>query len=111
MSAGDRSCATTISRCSCDSAGSGRTCPAMSRSEEHTSEPQPPCNLACRLLLDKKNSEAILCFRLWDGAFQCDQQRCSNYGGVARRACGVLEGAAGVVAGGAKAEPENPRPL
>src|SRR5256885_3608270 len=25
------------------------------RSEEHTSELQPPCNLVCRLLLDKKN--------------------------------------------------------
>src|SRR5205807_10489241 len=27
-------------------------CP--SRSEEHTSEPQSPCNLVCRLLLEKK---------------------------------------------------------
>src|SRR5256885_13586673 len=27
----------------------------MSRSEEHTSELQSPCNLVCRLLLDKKN--------------------------------------------------------
>src|SRR5256885_9234524 len=26
------------------------------RSEEHTSEPQSPCNLVCRLLLEKKNS-------------------------------------------------------
>src|SRR3989454_7601625 len=26
-----------------------------SRSEEHTSELQSPCNLVCRLLLDKKN--------------------------------------------------------
>src|SRR5256885_12757165 len=25
------------------------------RSEEHTSELQPPCNLVCRLLLEKKN--------------------------------------------------------
>src|SRR5688500_19630966 len=30
--------------------GSGRT-----RSEEHTSELQSPCNLVCRLLLEKKN--------------------------------------------------------
>src|SRR5256885_13146268 len=28
---------------------------AMSRSEEHTSELQSPCNLVCRLLLEKKN--------------------------------------------------------
>src|SRR5688500_19522540 len=27
-----------------------------SRSEEHTSELQSPCNLVCRLLLDKKNA-------------------------------------------------------
>src|SRR5256885_3956199 len=29
----------------------------MSRSEEHTSELQSPCNLVCRLLLEKKNAE------------------------------------------------------
>src|SRR5256885_4695056 len=28
--------------------------PAESRSEEHTSELQSPCNLVCRLLLEKK---------------------------------------------------------
>src|SRR5256885_5260892 len=28
---------------------------ACSRSEEHTSELQSPCNLVCRLLLEKKN--------------------------------------------------------
>src|SRR5256885_12691155 len=28
---------------------------AVPRSEEHTSELQSPCNLVCRLLLDKKN--------------------------------------------------------
>src|SRR2546426_9218978 len=28
---------------------------AFLRSEEHTSELQSPCNLVCRLLLDKKN--------------------------------------------------------
>src|SRR5256885_9629168 len=27
------------------------------RSEEHTSELQPPCNLVCRLLLEKKKKE------------------------------------------------------
>src|SRR5256885_3155336 len=33
-----------------------------SRSEEHTSELQSPCNLVCRLLLEKKKS---LCLRWW----------------------------------------------
>src|SRR5256885_8497717 len=30
---------------------------AMTRSEEHTSELQSPCNLVCRLLLEKKKKE------------------------------------------------------
>src|SRR5688500_19349369 len=30
------------------------------RSEEHTSELQSPCNLVCRLLLEKKNRTTIL---------------------------------------------------
>src|SRR5256885_10893577 len=40
------------------------------RSEEHTSELQSPCNLVCRLLLEKKKktelnqSEVALCLRL-----------------------------------------------
>src|SRR5256885_10014780 len=38
--------------CTCDSP-SGR---GMPRSEEHTSELQSPCNLVCRLLLEKKKS-------------------------------------------------------
>src|SRR5256885_5912502 len=29
--------------------------PSLVRSEEHTSELQSPCNLVCRLLLEKKN--------------------------------------------------------
>src|SRR5256885_13189160 len=33
--------------------GRGKTAP---RSEEHTSELQSPCNLVCRLLLEKKNA-------------------------------------------------------
>src|SRR2546426_9310108 len=35
-------------------AGAGRT---VVRSEEHTSELQSPCNLVCRLLLEKKKKE------------------------------------------------------
>src|SRR5256885_8216164 len=31
------------------------------RSEEHTSEFQSPCNLVCRLLLEKKKKRIILC--------------------------------------------------
>src|SRR5688500_19553861 len=30
---------------------------STSRSEEHTSELQSPCNLVCRLLLEKKNNK------------------------------------------------------
>src|SRR5256885_4137819 len=33
--------------------------PAELRSEEHTSELQSPCNLVCRLLLEKKKHDAI----------------------------------------------------
>src|SRR5256885_8348929 len=33
-----------------------RVCFWLSRSEEHTSELQSPCNLVCRLLLEKKKT-------------------------------------------------------
>src|SRR5256885_13107496 len=32
------------------------------RSEEHTSELQSPCNLVCRLLLEKKKNKQIISF-------------------------------------------------
>src|SRR5256885_10059916 len=32
----------------------------FTRSEEHTSELQSPCNLVCRLLLEKKNKHALM---------------------------------------------------
>src|SRR5205807_9728563 len=35
--------------------------PRARRSEEHTSELQSPCNLVCRLLLEKKKKKIILC--------------------------------------------------
>src|SRR5256885_9723857 len=35
-----------------------------SRSEEHTSELQSPCNLVCRLLLEKKKRRTLLPVRL-----------------------------------------------
>src|SRR5256885_7104466 len=34
--------------------------PATYRSEEHTSELQSPCNLVCRLLLEKKKNSTLL---------------------------------------------------
>src|SRR5256885_3506992 len=33
--------------------------PAATRSEEHTSELQSPCNLVCRLLLEKKKKHSF----------------------------------------------------
>src|SRR5256885_3520221 len=43
----------------------------LERSEEHTSELQSPCNLVCRLLLEKKKSDTVhttycsIRFRTW----------------------------------------------
>src|SRR2546426_8120162 len=33
----------------------------LRRSEEHTSELQSPCNLVCRLLLEKKKKKTVTC--------------------------------------------------
>src|SRR6266566_5943857 len=38
--------------------------PGARRSEEHTSELQSPCNLVCRLLLEKKKKKAAAPFTL-----------------------------------------------
>src|SRR5256885_2532653 len=35
----------------------------LPRSEEHTSELQSPCNLVCRLLLEKKKKHTCFCIR------------------------------------------------
>src|SRR5687767_15500147 len=40
-----------------DAAWPSRVKKALARSEEHTSEPQSPAYLVCRLLLDKKNGQ------------------------------------------------------
>src|SRR2546426_5071041 len=41
--------------------GAERTpAPGLPRSEEHTSELQSPCNLVCRLLLEKKKKKIII---------------------------------------------------
>src|SRR2546426_5036876 len=37
----------------------------LHRSEEHTSELQSPCNLVCRLLLEKKKRTTYLSMRRW----------------------------------------------
>src|SRR5256885_15621279 len=37
---------------------------ATRRSEEHTSELQSPCNLVCRLLLEKKKKQKTHCCRI-----------------------------------------------
>src|SRR5256885_11052809 len=39
--------------------GSAESGPAKGRSEEHTSELQSPCNLVCRLLLEKKKTRCL----------------------------------------------------
>src|SRR2546426_6756810 len=39
-------------------------CDAQRRSEEHTSELQSPCNLVCRLLLEKKKKTNSTCLEL-----------------------------------------------
>src|SRR5256885_13326448 len=36
------------------------TCSLGTRSEEHTSELQSPCNLVCRPLLEKKNTKSLI---------------------------------------------------
>src|SRR2546426_6549026 len=41
------------------SASRGDTTAGRTRSEEHTSELQSPCNLVCRLLLEKKNKTPL----------------------------------------------------
>src|SRR5256885_12276617 len=40
--------------------GVGGAAAGAGRSEEHTSELQSPCNLVCRLLLEKKNNTRII---------------------------------------------------
>src|SRR2546426_8754298 len=51
-------CGAVDSRSAIVSAGTPRPqAQAERRSEEHTSELQSPCNLVCRLLLEKKNKK------------------------------------------------------
>src|SRR2546426_2370761 len=45
--------------CRASPAFRARRAPSSSRSEEHTSELQSPCNLVCRLLLEKKKQKKL----------------------------------------------------
>src|SRR6266446_6236626 len=47
--------------------------PAPPRSEEHTSELQSPCNLVCRLLLEKKKNDGITM-----PSYQKTKKRCKH---------------------------------
>src|SRR2546426_1479621 len=47
------------------SRGRARFPTRCSRSEEHTSELQSPCNLVCRLLLEKKKNNTIVARLNW----------------------------------------------
>src|SRR2546426_2134800 len=63
-SAGPRGAAAGRSRLGLDGIGERRVpvrrdLDAEARSEEHTSELQSPCNLVCRLLLEKKKKKNI----------------------------------------------------
>src|SRR5256885_10629041 len=46
------------------SASTGTELMSLSRSEEHTSELQSPCNLVCRLLLEKKKQSVTIVGRI-----------------------------------------------
>src|SRR2546426_9343368 len=61
-------------------AGMGPASSSVSRSEEHTSELQSPCNLVCRLLLEKKKCE------IWPRG---DHLAIRNYT-TAKHFCGLL---------------------
>src|SRR5256885_11853305 len=43
----------------CKQSNGGCSVIGEGRSEEHTSEPQSPCNLVCRLLLEKKKYATV----------------------------------------------------
>src|ERR1039457_7439191 len=51
-------CRATMKRPNLVRGGSPGLVQLLNRSEEHTSELQSPCNLVCRLLLEKKNNNA-----------------------------------------------------
>src|SRR5256885_7175143 len=58
----------------------GEMCAEGARSEEHTSELQSPCNLVCRLLLEKKKRSTI-----WKYRANLGNGPCHTYGSVSDR--------------------------
>src|SRR2546426_8452644 len=48
--------------------------PPTHRSEEHTSELQSPCNLVCRLLLEKKKKTEPSAPDTYDRQYHCERQ-------------------------------------
>src|SRR5256885_3466664 len=50
---------------------------SLSRSEEHTSELQSPCNLVCRLLLEKKKKHQTLMSDLTKNTADFNSQLCT----------------------------------
>src|SRR2546426_4278909 len=56
------------------SAGQGRSS-SCGRSEEHTSELQSPCNLVCRLLLEKKKKKN---YKLFSILYECQKAPINN---------------------------------
>src|SRR5256885_5093069 len=56
-----RSIAATHCRTTASRPGGGSRSSGSRRSEEHTSELQSPCNLVCRLLLEKKKKSTNEC--------------------------------------------------
>src|ERR1039457_7513168 len=50
------------------------------RSEEHTSELQSPCNLVCRLLLEKKETKRVLDYLLMSKSYDLGES-CVESGG------------------------------
>src|ERR1022692_4071499 len=65
----------------------GKAVRKADRSEEHTSELQSPCNLVCRLLLEKKNKpfrlhptawRSLLLFRPMPGRFSAGNWGCGG---------------------------------
>src|SRR2546426_8810647 len=49
------------------------------RSEEHTSELQSPCNLVCRLLLEKKKKKKQRTYLMFDGVAQYTPHVATHY--------------------------------
>src|SRR5256885_11040243 len=58
-----RSLMTTSATLQVEGRFSAKASSLLSRSEEHTSELQSPCNLVCRLLLEKKKNTEKLVIR------------------------------------------------